>query len=161
MPASCSVCLQSPLGSLTVVAAGDQIIALRWGRTDAACAATPLLEDARAQLAAYFAGSLRSFSLAMCPTGTPFLRRAWAAIAAIPYGRTATYGELAARLGTAPRSVGLACRRNPLPILIPCHRVLAADGRLGGYSGGDGLATKRALLWLEGVPLPPPLAGID
>ena len=161
MPAS-SVWLQSPLGSLTVVAADDEIIALRWGRTDdEAGTASPLLDDARLQLAAYFAGTLRTFSLAMRPTGTPFLRRAWAAIAAIPYGQTATYGELAARLGTGPRPVGLACRRNPLPILIPCHRVLAADGRLGGYSGGDGLATKRALLWLEGVPLPPPLTGFD
>jgi methylated-DNA-[protein]-cysteine S-methyltransferase len=101
------------------------------------------------QLDAYFAGKLRQFDLPMHPEGTDFRRRLWRAMTDIPYGETRTYGDLARVAGGSPRAVGGACGANPLPILIPCHRVLAAGGRFGGYSGAGGLATKRVLLDIE------------
>ena len=117
--------------------------------------ASPLLHEAREQLAAYFAGRLRRFDLPLAPQGTPFQLRVWRALQDIPYGRTCSYAELAAAVGSprACRAVGLAHGRNPLMIVIPCHRVIAAGGGLGGYSGG--LDIKRFLLRLEaGLPLP-------
>lgn len=78
----------------------------------------------------------------------------WASIAGIPFGKVRTYGDLARELETGPRALGTACGRNPIPIIIPCHRVLGTNGSLGGYSGMDGIDTKRALLKLEGVSLP-------
>jgi methylated-DNA-[protein]-cysteine S-methyltransferase len=105
--------------------------------------------DAIAQLEAYFAGKLRQFDLALAPEGTPFQREVWSALITIPYGETVSYGELARRLGrsNAPRAVGAANGRNPIPIIIPCHRVIGADGSLTGFGGG--LAIKRRLLDLE------------
>ena len=103
------------------------------------------------QLDAYFAGHLTRFDLPLAPSGSPFEVGVWTAMAEIPYGETRVYGELAASVGSAPRAVGRACGRNPIPIVIPCHRVLAKAG-LGGYSGSGGLATKRHLLALEGAP---------
>jgi methylated-DNA-[protein]-cysteine S-methyltransferase len=102
-----------------------------------------------AQLAAYFAGALRRFDLPLAPEGTPFQREVWSALTAIPYGETVSYGELARRLGrpAASRAVGAANGQNPIPIVIPCHRVIGADGSLTGFGGG--LAIKRRLLDLE------------
>ena len=102
-----------------------------------------------AQLAAYFAGELRRFDLPLAPDGTPFQREVWAALTAIPYGETVSYGGLARRLGrpAASRAVGAANGQNPIPIVIPCHRVIGADGSLTGFGGG--LAIKRWLLDLE------------
>lgn len=110
---------------------------------------TPLLREAAAQLRAYFGGSLRRFELPLAPGGTPFMLRAWEALRAVPYGETASYGQIAARLGNpgAARAVGLANNRNPIPIIIPCHRVVGANGQLTGYRGG--LGAKRLLLELE------------
>ncbi|MGE5475297.1 MAG: methylated-DNA--[protein]-cysteine S-methyltransferase [Bacteroidales bacterium] len=142
----------SPVGPLTLFEEDGAIIAVEWGwppETDEPPA--PVLERARDQLDAYFEGKLKAFDLPLSPMGTPFQRKVWEALARIPFGATRSYGELAAELGTAPRSLGTACGRNPLPILIPCHRVLAANGGLGGYSGMDGVDTKRTLLRLEGV----------
>jgi|HubBroStandDraft_5_1064220.scaffolds.fasta_scaffold18710_3 methylated-DNA-[protein]-cysteine S-methyltransferase len=106
---------------------------------------------AAAQLAAYFTGSLRVFSLDLVPRGTPFQLEVWAALRLIPYGETLSYGELARRLGHAQgaRAVGLANGANPLPVIVPCHRVIGADGSLTGFGGG--LPIKRALLALEGA----------
>lgn len=114
-----------------------------------ASAPGPLLQEARDQLRAYFAGRLRRFDLPLAPQGTPFQQRVWRALQDIPYGRTCSYRELAAAVGNARacRAVGRANGRNPLMIVIPCHRVIAADGGLGGYSGG--LDCKRFLLALE------------
>lgn len=112
---------------------------------------TPLLARGREELLEYLAGERRVFDLPLAPHGTPFQRRVWAALADIPWGQTRSYRELAAAAG-CPRgfqAVGQANHRNPLPILIPCHRVIAADGTLGGYAGGASL--KRALLALEGI----------
>lgn len=101
------------------------------------------------QFGAYFAGELKTFDLKLKPEGTPFYRRVWQELERIPYGETISYGELAARVGKpkAARAVGAANGRNPLPIVIPCHRVIGADGSLTGYGGG--LRFKVALLELE------------
>ncbi len=105
--------------------------------------------EATAQLEAYFAGALRDFDLPLAPGGTPFQQRVWAALREIPYGATASYAAVARRIGhpAAVRAVGAANGRNPIPIVIPCHRVIGGDGRLVGYGGG--LAAKEALLALE------------
>lgn len=143
----------SPVGALTLFEHAGAITDVLWAASTRLRngRATPLLAEARDQLAAYFAGRLTRFDLPLAPAGTVFLRKAWAALQDIPYGTTESYGALARRVGSAPRAVGGACGANPIPIIIPCHRVLAADGTLGGYSGTGGLATKTRLLALEGV----------
>ena len=113
-------------------------------------AKTPLLSEAARQLDAYFAGGRTDFDLPLAAAGTVFDRRVWAAMRAIPYGETRTYGDLAHLTDSGPRAVGRACGRNPIPIIVPCHRILARGG-LGGYSGAGGLATKTRLLALEGA----------
>jgi methylated-DNA-[protein]-cysteine S-methyltransferase len=109
------------------------------------------LPAARQQLAEYFAGARRVFDLPLAPAGTPFQQRVWRALLEIPYGRTVSYGELARAIGSpgAARAVGLANNRNPIAIVIPCHRVIGADGSLTGYGGG--LHVKEHLLALEGA----------
>jgi methylated-DNA-[protein]-cysteine S-methyltransferase len=141
--------LHSPLGALTVFEDAGAVVVLEWGRAPAA-ETSPLLDEAKRQLDSYFGGRLRVFDLPLQPRGTPFQEDLWRLLAKIPYGTVLTYGALATRLKSAPRAVGGACGKNPIPILIPCHRVLAAGGFLGGYSGGTGIETKRALLRHEG-----------
>jgi methylated-DNA-[protein]-cysteine S-methyltransferase len=111
----------------------------------------PLIDLARRQLDEYFAGARRTFDLPLAPEGTDFQRTVWLALAEIPYGQTTSYSELAARLDRprAVRAVGAANGRNPLPIVLPCHRVIGADGSLTGFGGG--LPMKRFLLELEGA----------
>lgn len=112
---------------------------------------TPLLERGREQLLEYLAGRRRSFDLPLAPEGTAFQRRVWSALCTIPYGSVWSYRDLA-QAANCPRgyqAVGQANHKNPLPIFIPCHRVIAADGSIGGYGGGQAL--KRALLAVEGV----------
>lgn len=113
--------------------------------------ASPILERAAAQLAAYFAGALREFDLPLAPEGTAFQRRVWDALRAIPYGVTMSYRDVARRIGDprATRAVGAANGRNPIVIILPCHRVVGADGSLTGYGGG--MARKRWLLEHEGA----------
>ncbi len=113
-----------------------------------------VLEEACLQLRAYFAGGLREFKLPLDLRGSDFQLRVWEALARIPFGETRTYGEIAAALGRpgASRAVGAASGANPLPIVLPCHRVVAASGRLGGFGGG--LAAKRFLLAFECGSLP-------
>ena len=111
---------------------------------------SPVLLAARRWLDAYFAGGRPGVAgLPLAPLGTAFQRRVWDALLAIPYGETRTYGELAAALGSSPRAVGTAVGKNPISVIIPCHRVLGADGSLTGYAGG--LDRKRVLLELERV----------
>ena len=110
---------------------------------------TPLLEQAEQQLQEYFRGARKTFALPLAPEGTPFQNRVWAELQIIPYGQTCTYKQLAC-MADCPkgfRAVGMANNRNPLPILIPCHRVIGADGSMTGYTGGVEL--KRILLDLE------------
>ena len=110
---------------------------------------TPLLEEAVFQLESYFEGKLKEFTLPLEPEGTAFMKKVWIALCEIPYGETATYGEIAEKVGVpkGARAVGLANNRNPIPIFIPCHRVIGADGSLTGYGGGLGI--KKKLLDLE------------
>lgn len=116
---------------------------------DAEERATPLLEEACAQLIDYLAGTRREFDLPLAPHGTAFQQKVWRALQDIPYGATRAYREIAAAVGSprACRAVGLANNRNPIAVVIPCHRVIGADGRLVGYGGG--LDIKEALLQLE------------
>ena len=110
---------------------------------------TPLLREASRQLRHYLAGELTHFELPLNPKGTPFFQKAWENLRAIPFGETATYKEIAARVGSprAARAIGLANNRNPIPIFIPCHRVIGSNGALTGYRGGIDL--KRHLIEME------------
>lgn len=143
------ITVESPLGPLTLTETAGALTALDWtGRPEGG--ETALLGTARSQLAAYFAGRCKNFDLPLRVSGTPFLQAVCAALRVIPFGQTRTYGEIAAALGASAQAVGTACGANPLPILIPCHRVLGAT-HLGGYSGAGGVETKVALLRLEGA----------
>ncbi len=156
MSANAFTTMPSPIGTLTIVASnraicelslpGDEIAAHTGGVRDDGHL---LLRQAYAQLHEYFAGSRRVFTLPLSPAGTPFQLAVWAAMREIPYGETRSYGELATAVGKpgAARAVGQACNRNPIAIIQPCHRVLAAHGAPGGFRAG--LASKRQLLALE------------
>ena len=143
----CSTAINSPIGHLTISATDDAIVAIAW-RDEAFGERNALLVEAQRQLEAYFTQRLTVFDLPLLPAGSEFDNRVWQAMRQIPHGQTRSYGELAMEIGSAPRAIGGACGRNPIPIVIPCHRVLARNG-LGGYSGGAGLPTKQWLLELE------------
>ena len=137
----------SLLDALTLTEEDGAIVALDWGwgRDQAE---TPLLRTARDQVEQFLDGERQGFDLPLAPRGTPLRRRVWDALCLIPFGQTRTYADIARQAGGVPRAVGQANGANPIPIIIPCHRVVAVAG-LGGYSGGDGLETKRRLLALE------------
>lgn len=141
------ISLHTPTGDVTVFEEDGAIVSLDWGWV-AEQTPTPLLQRARDQLYGYFDGELKSFDLPLRPAGTAYRRAVWEALRAIPYGETRTYLDIARQAGGSARSVGQANGHNPIPLIIPCHRVVAA-GHLGGFSGGDGLETKRWLLALE------------
>lgn len=148
------VTVESPLGRLALVGHAGAVTNLRFGAVGTArVGACALLETAAEQLAAYFAGERRAFDLPLRPAGTPFQLRVWTALAAVPFGTTTTYAELAAAVGDprAARAVGRALAANPLPILVPCHRVVGAAGELTGYGGG--FWRKEWLLRHEGATL--------
>lgn len=149
--------LDTPVGKLCLAANDDALLALGfegerpWPETPRhGRAASPVLVAAKVQLREYFAGRRRVFELPVAPSGTPFQLRVWRQIAAIPWGATATYGEIAAALEEpdAARAVGSAAGANPIPILIPCHRVIATGSSIGGFRGGAG--RKAWLLRHEG-----------
>lgn len=145
---------QTPTGAVAVRAAGGAVVGTGWVHAaDGRQAPTPLLEEARRQILDYFDGRRQRFDLPLAAAGTDFQQAVWAAMCAIPYGAVRTYGDIAHDLGATARAVGTACGRNPIPIVIPCHRVVGGNGRLTGFSGGDGVETKRALLQLEGAML--------
>ena len=149
----------SPLGMLTVAAEDGRLTALvingqkyaeRHIKGEGEERETPLLQDTRRWLERYFRGENPDASLLpLAPKGTDFQKRVWEKLRSIPYGETVSYGTLAAELGSSPRAVGAAVGRNPISVIIPCHRVLAADGGLTGYAGG--LENKEKLLKLEGA----------
>lgn len=148
--------MDSPLGAILLAGGTDglQLINFQAGSSPVTISLdwhknAGMFSEAVAQLGAYFEGALTEFYLTLSPEGTPFYREVWRELERIPYGRTISYGELARRLGKpgAARAVGTANGRNPLPIVIPCHRVIGRDGSLTGYGGG--LHIKRALLELE------------
>ena len=141
--------VESPLGPLTITETDGAITALDWGgRAEGAC--TSLLRKAQAQISAYFEHRLQGFDLPLRVGGSGFQRRVCAAMSAIPFGETRTYGDLAKQLDAPPQAIGTACGGNPIPIIIPCHRVLGANS-LGGFSAPGGVETKVALLRHEGA----------
>ncbi|GAB2609633.1 methylated-DNA--[protein]-cysteine S-methyltransferase [Novilysobacter erysipheiresistens] len=156
--------IDSPVGPLLLAADGDGLRAIEfqpsrhavkrdagWQEIDWAECTHPLLRQTQQQLEEYFAGDRAAFDLPLAPRGTAFQRDVWQMLASIPYGDTISYAQLATRGGkpSATRAVGAANGRNPLPIVLPCHRVIGADGSLTGFGGG--LPTKRFLLQLEGA----------
>ena len=149
------ITLPSPLGPLRLYARGDELAAVHLP-TDAALPDEPsrasdVLALAADQLREYFAGHRRAFDLPLGPTGTGFQQRVWTALCAIPFGQTRSYGQVAAAIGrpAASRAVGAANGRNPIAIIVPCHRVIGASGHLTGYAGG--MEAKRWLLAHEGA----------
>jgi methylated-DNA-[protein]-cysteine S-methyltransferase len=132
---------RSPLGRINVTASNEAITSLLLVEDDPAATlhpSSPLVEECVSQLEAYFSGSLTQFDLPLAPVGTAFQHRVWEMLKLVPFGRTAAYGELALRLGDAKltRAVGTANGSNPIAIIIPCHRIIGADGSLTGYAGG-------------------------
>jgi methylated-DNA-[protein]-cysteine S-methyltransferase len=156
MDSLCYTTMDSPIGELLLLGDGEALhglhmqqgrrpvrISPRWERSPAA------LGDVRTQLCEYFAGERTAFDTPLAMHGSEFERRVWSALREIPYGETASYGEIARRVGrpSAARAVGMANGRNPIAVIVPCHRVIGADGTLTGYGGG--LECKRLLLELE------------
>ena len=155
--------MTSPIGDLRIVERDGSIRAIEFSPFQPPADGRPLgvrsdddpvLAEAVRQLTAYFARELTDFDLPLAPVGTDFQRRVWEQLSRIPHGETASYGEVAVSLGmtnAASRAVGLANGRNPIPIVVPCHRVIGANGTLTGYAGG--LERKQLLLELEQVTL--------
>jgi methylated-DNA-[protein]-cysteine S-methyltransferase len=148
--------LDSPIGRLRLVSDGEHLVKIEFenqysGDEAANESSDPVLEASARQLKEYFAGKRRKFDLPLAAAGTDFQRSVWAALAAIPYGELRSYRDIAQSIAKpkAVRAVGAANGRNPLPIVVPCHRVIGADGSLTGFAGG--LEAKTFLLELEGV----------
>jgi methylated-DNA-[protein]-cysteine S-methyltransferase len=144
--------VDTPIGTLGLVASERGLTNVRWSAKGLPDDSSGLLDEAAAQLEAYFAGELIAFTLPLDLEGMDFQRRCWLALATIPYGQTVSYGEQARRLGLgsdAARAVGAANGQKPLPVILPCHRVIGADGSLTGFGGG--LHLKRFLLEHEGA----------
>ena len=149
--------LRSPIGTLHLVARGDELAALYLPDSQVPCArpgSGGVLALAARQIEEYFAGERRVFDLPLAPEGTAFQQRVWRALVQIPYGETVSYGHIARAIGrpAASRAVGAANGKNPIAIIIPCHRVIGANGTLTGYGGG--LPTKQWLLAHETGQLP-------
>ena len=138
----------SPVGAIFLEGDGERLTSVRIAPEVEPVRSAPgtLLAEAERQIAAYFAGGLTDFDLPLAPASTARGEELRQAMCAIPHGATASYGELARRADSGPRAIGQACRRNPLPIIVPCHRVIGAGGAIGYYSGGAGITTKAWLL---------------
>lgn len=151
--------IDSPIGRLEVTSDGESITSLAIERAGEVPwqhepeRSTPVLDRAVDQLTEYFAGTRRDFDLPVSVAGTDFQKAVWSEIAVLPFGGVMSYGEIGYATGraTAGRAVGGAVGANPIPIIVPCHRVLASDGRITGYSGGNGIPTKVWLLDHEGI----------
>lgn len=152
--------MNSPVGTLTLVGSDQGLAAVLWQDDDPSRIAPdakaedtqhPVLRQAQQQLEEYFCGKRRAFTVKLDPTGTQFQNKVWDALRTIPFGETRSYGQIADQIGSrkAVRAVGAANGRNPIPIIVPCHRVIGGDGTLTGFAGG--LATKARLLALEGA----------
>ena len=143
--------MSSPIGTIAIAETDGAITHVLFGECGEAGEKTELLSEAERQFSEYFAGTRRAFELPLNPSGTPFQKEVWRALSEIPYGETRSYAEIARAVGRdkAFRAVGMANHNNPISIIIPCHRVIGADGALTGYGGG--LEKKRFLLRLEGL----------
>lgn len=140
--------LHSPVGDLTITEEDDKIVSLDWGWSPMS-SENELLLKAKFLLDQYFDGDKPKFDLPLNPHGTNFQKNVWKIMLSIPYGKSLTYGDIAKTLNSHARAVGNACGLNPIPIIIPCHRVIGANGALVGFSGGEGIETKIQLLELE------------
>ena len=139
--------INTPTG-MVCITGNESITGLKWSaKIDSS--PNPLLTEAGRQIEAYFRGELREFDLPLAPRGTPFQCEIWERLRSIPYGSTMTYGSLSKRQRTSARAVGGACGANPIPLIIPCHRIVGQNGQLTGYSGRGGIQTKHQLLLLE------------
>lgn len=141
------ISFHSPVGELSIAEDEDFIVSVDWG-WGSIQEETPLLQEAKKQFDAYFDGQLKQFNLPIRPFGTAYQLKVWKALQTIPFGETRSYQELAQIVGGSPRSIGGANGANPIPLIIPCHRVIGKSG-LGGYSGGEGIETKEYLLNME------------
>ena len=148
-----TITIGSPVGPVSITADDTCLTAIRFAAAPAS-GSNALLDVAADQMRAYFSGTLHVFDLPLAAPTTPFQAGLRAAMLAIPYATMRTYGDLAAELGSEARAIGQGCGDNPLPIVVPCHRVVAAAGKLGGFSGGLGRETKRRLLNHEAVHAP-------
>jgi len=153
--ADASISFDSPIGAITVESTNEKITGLRIAEQSPDFGSSKVLREAKKQLTAYFAGKLTKFDLPVDLHGTDFQKAVWKQIAKIGFGKTLSYADIAGKLGKplASRAVGGAVGSNPVPLIVGCHRVLGASGKITGYSGGDGLPTKRLLLKLEGIPI--------
>ena len=140
---------ETDLGPITVTVDDGAVTGLSWGQGDTQDT-DPVLREAARQMRAYFAGTLTGFDLPLAVRGSEFQKAVCDEMRRIPFGETVTYGDIAQKLNAPPQAVGQACGGNPIPIVIPCHRVLAANG-LGGFSARGGIETKVALLRHEGA----------
>ena len=147
--------LQVPtaVGPLSLIEKDSALVALDWG-TAGSFLGTPLLQAVAQQLYQYFNAERRDFEFPVAPVCTPFEHQVFLALRQIPFGQTRGYGDIARQLDSDEQAVIAACRANPIPIVIPCHRVIANDGQLGLFEAPGGLDTKAQLLRLEGAPLP-------
>jgi methylated-DNA-[protein]-cysteine S-methyltransferase len=148
--------MASPLGPIRLVEEEGCLTRLSWGRDEDShlepgSQTSPLLDLALAQLDEYFHGHRDAFDLPLAPRGTAFQQKVWQALCRIPFGETWSYAALARRVDSVARAVGQACGANPIPIIIPCHRVLPESGALGGFSAVGGAESKSFLLELEGA----------
>ena len=141
--------VDSPIGALGLCARDGRLVRVAFGGTEETEYKDPVLYETARQLEEYFRGERREFTVPLSPDGTPFRKKVWAALREIPYGETATYSEIAAAVGSpkAARAVGMANHVNPIPVIIPCHRVVGKSGSLVGYAGG--LEIKRMLIDIE------------
>ena len=143
----------SPFGFITITAEAEKITAVELCKKVTSLGTSRVLDEAGKQLALYLKGSLPKFSLPLKVSGTPFQLAVWKTIAKVPFGKTVSYGEIATAIGKplASRAVGAAVGANPTPLLVGCHRVLGSNGSITGYSGGQGIKTKKLLLDHEGI----------
>lgn len=136
--------MQTPVGTLSVIEINGKVCALNWANGD-------MSKEAKKQLDEYFNKQRKVFDFEYEINGTAFQKKVWKALLNIPYGTTKTYKDIAEEVGSHPRAIGGAVGANPIPIFIPCHRVVGSSGKMTGFSGGEGIPTKETLLKLEGV----------
>jgi len=143
--------MNSPMGKVTVTADHQGVTSVAFGVAQRAEQPSDVTNSAVSQLTSYFAGSLKHFDLPLSQQGTAFQKQVWSALCEISYGQTASYSDIANRINNpkAVRAVGMANGRNPIAIIVPCHRIIGANGTLTGYAGG--IDKKHALLQLEGI----------
>jgi len=142
------VSVDSPIGPITLIAQGEKIVRVELGKKARAEGSSKVLNEAKAQVSAYFSGKLERFTVPIDAVGTEFQKSVWKEISKIGFGRKLSYGEIAAKIGNpaASRAVGAAVGSNPTPLLVGCHRVLGSTGKITGFTGAKGIKTKAWLL---------------